>query len=102
MGHGEVVPEAANWLASIAIFLGTAIAAGIAYLRKPRDRAGKEEVAVVSATFSDRATIERLTGAIHALEETIAANNKLLTADAQRRHDERLVREALREHGILK
>lgn len=93
MASPDAVPEVANWILSLGVGAGTAIAAYISYLKKPKAPPGKD-VAVTSAVlFSDKALIERLVNAIE-------KNNRLLEADAQRRHDEHIVREALAKHGI--
>lgn len=94
---------------SIASVIGIVAAAATAYLRgeKKETRPGSDEAVVVSATFSDRKTMQNLTSAIEALtvelieaRESIVENSGLLKADAQRRHDEAIIREALRARGI--
>jgi hypothetical protein len=83
--------------------LGAAAAAFTAY-RKPLNKPDpSKDVAVVSASlFSDKQLIMDLLAALRGVERTLECTNELLEADAQRRHDEAIVRKALAEHGLLK
>jgi hypothetical protein len=67
-------PEAPAWIqyvivsaGAVAVFVSTLVA----YLRKGKEADRGSEVAVVSATFADRRTIEHLTDTIDRLERTI-------------------------------
>ena len=93
--------EVGNWLSSIAAAVGVAVAAGVAYFRKPAASKPAEEIAVVSATFSDRRTIEGLTEALHTNSECLTRNSDLLEAEAHRREVDAEVRDELRKRGII-
>lgn len=55
---------------------------------------------VVAASFTERAQLERLIGALATVNETMGDLASLLRAEAQHRRDEAVVREALRARGI--
>jgi hypothetical protein len=82
--HGTVIADYAQAIAGgIAII---AIAIG-SYWKKPRANPG-DDVAVVSATFADRATIQVLANKLEALTLALGETNALLKAEAAFRHDE--------------
>ncbi len=101
--------SAPEWLPSLAMGVGTAVAAFVAY-RKGADKeqpAGNVTTQIVAATFTERAQLDRLIGALATVNESLGDSTEimrelvgLLQAEAQRRHDEAVIREALRLRGI--
>jgi hypothetical protein len=97
----DAIPEVANWVSSAFIGAGLAVGAAISYLKKPKEPDASKDVAVVSASlFSDKQLIQDLLAGLRGLERTLDRTNELLEADAQRRHDEQIIREALAKRGI--
>jgi hypothetical protein len=77
-------PDVPAWIqyvfvaaSAVAVFLGTLMG----YIRKGKETGGSSDVAVVSATFADRRTIEHLADALDRLERT---NHEL--AEEERRN----------------
>lgn len=95
------LPEVANWLSTAATAVGIAIAAAFAYFKKSPAPKPAEELAVVSATFSDRKTIEGLTAALRENSECLTRNSDLMEAEAHRREVDAEVREELRKRGVI-
>ena len=97
---GEVGPV----LLAGALTLFTTVVGWIAYRLKPPEKppgdAGKD-VAVVSATFADKAQIQMLAASLEAVNVELVTLNMHLKNEAQRRHDEALIRQALKERGIV-
>lgn len=101
MPSAEAVPEVANWVSSAFIGVGLAVGAAISYLKKPKEPSSTKDVAVVSASlFSDKQLIQDLLAGLRGVERTLERTNELLEADAQRRHDEQIIREALAKGAI--
>lgn len=59
-----------------------------------------EHSEVVAATFVERSLMESLIRSLNASTEMTGRLVELLEADAQRRHDEALIRDELRRRGI--
>lgn len=96
----SVSPAVADWVLSLGAVLGAAVAAFMAYRKAPNKPDPSKDVAVVSASlFSDRQLIMDWITALRATCKTLESTNELLEADAQRRHDEAIIREALAKHG---
>lgn len=103
--------NAPEWLLSIAMAAGTAVAAFTAYKRGGGEKtvSGTEAATqIVAATFTERAQLDRLIGALGTLNETLSDTNDctgelagLMRVEAQRRHDEQVIRDALRARGIM-
>lgn len=55
---------------------------------------------VVAATFTDKRALADLTRAVDAMNVTLLETNALMKAQAQRLHDEKVVRDELRARGI--
>ncbi|HUD28948.1 MAG TPA: hypothetical protein VMQ93_08765 [Novosphingobium sp.] len=101
MAGADAVPEVANWISSAAIGIGLAIGAAVSYLKRQKEPTSSKDVAVVSASlFSDKQVIMDLIAGLRGVERTLERTNELLEADAQRRHDEHIIREALAKRGI--
>lgn len=105
-------PEAPNAVSLLALSFSGGVAALVAWFeRRSRKREPAEPTTpnqVVAATFTERGQMERLTTALVSVERAVTASNEktgelvdLLQAEAQRRHDEAIVRQALRDRGII-
>ncbi len=101
MVAGASVGEAGPILLAGAVTLFTTIVGWVAYTLKPKETKTEEQVAVVSATFADRKTIEALAAALEAVNVSLIETNRLMKAEAQHRHDQALIRDELRRRGIL-
>lgn len=108
------IAELPAWLSGLSALAASAGAAWwLTYnerKKRKEDGAGGSDPAsqVVAATFTERALMEKLITALIAVEATVRDSHTitvrlvaLLQADEQRRHDEAVVRAALRERGIL-
>lgn len=83
-------------LAAMAILTGIGgLVAG-----KLKKEAPRGEGEVVAATFTDKALMQQLVGALVALNPSVLRLVDLLEADAQRRHDAQVIREELERRGI--
>lgn len=110
MGATNAVAVAPDWLLTVAVLLGTSIAAFVSY-RKGGDKgvpAGEAHTQVVAATFVERDQMERLIVGVVALNGTLAQANDctdeligLLKADAHRREVAAEVEQALRNRGVI-
>lgn len=108
MADVSSLPEVSNTIYTAALGIGTAVAAAIAYFKKPQQKTAEAEVAVVSATlFSDRTLIqslvEALTRCANVVEkhtECVQDLHELIEKDVQARHEEQIIRAALAKHGI--
>ncbi|GGB15205.1 hypothetical protein GCM10011380_00780 [Sphingomonas metalli] len=91
------------WLGTAAIVgtvIGTAIA-GIAGGRKIAKREPETEAQVLAASIIPHSEMKGLTEAMRALLPPLVKVADLLEEDAQRRHDEAVVRQALKDRGIV-
>ncbi|QDZ07443.1 hypothetical protein FPZ24_08090 [Sphingomonas panacisoli] len=108
--------SADGWIAILKLLGGALgiIMLGLAGYLSGRKRVadgGQAETAdmhVVAASFTDKRLLEELISILGCVNETVGSSAEitgelveLLKADAQRRHDEQVVRQALRERGIL-
>jgi hypothetical protein len=92
---------------------GAFLAAIFAYKGKGGEKpeltsGGNAATQIVAATFTERGQMERLTSALVAVELAVRASNvstdrlvELLEAEAQLRHDQAVIRDALRQRGIV-
>lgn len=83
-----------------AVTLFTTLVGWIAYKLKPAEKNG-DDVAVVSATFADKKLMQQLLNALEATNVELVELNMHLRNAEQRRHDEEVVRLALKQRGIL-
>lgn len=95
---------AETWLTAVKL-VGGALAAlliGLAGLVTGRKTGGQATVdgEVVAASFTEKAQLDRLILTLATVNETMGDLASLLRAEAQHRHDEAVVREALRARGI--
>lgn len=101
MGGADEVTSATEWVPLAGTFVGGIVVAIIAYFKKPKEADTGRDVAIVSASlFSDKQVIMDLLAGLRGVERTLERTNELLEADAQRRHDEQIIREALAKRGI--
>lgn len=91
------------WLGTAAIVgtvIGTAIA-GIAGGRKVAKKEPDAKAQVLAASIVPQTEMRALAEAMRAVREPLEDLVKLLEAEAQRRHDEAVVRQALKDRGIV-
>lgn len=105
--------ELPAWLQGIAAIAATAGTTWWLTLKERKERKATPapldaQAQVVAATFTERGQMERLTLAMNDSTRAVLTNTAevtelvtLLRADAQRRHDEAVIREALRKRGIM-
>ena len=101
-----------TWLTAVKLVGGALAAvliglAGLVTGKRSGPATSTLEGDVVAASFTERAQLDRLIGALGCVNETLSEMLEcerelvtLLSADAQRRHDEAVIREALRLRGI--
>lgn len=103
MADPSAAPVVADWAVAACGGFGAIVAGFFAYRKGPSKPDPSKDVAVVSASlFSDRQLIMDWMTETRSLRKTLESTNGLLEADAQRRHDEAIVREALAKHGVIK
>jgi hypothetical protein len=99
----SAVPQVTDILWTVGGALAALFAGYAAYKKPPNTPDPSKDVAVVSASlFSDKQLIMDLLAALRGVERTLECTNELLEADAQRRHDEAIIRDALAKHGVIK
>lgn len=100
--------ESAAYIGLVGPALGViivALAGAVQGKKKPAQQT--ENAEVVAATFVERGLMEQLTLALREVVSAVRQSSsetaklvELLEADAQRRHDEAIIREALRRRGV--
>ena len=104
------LPAWASGAIAIATTAGTAWWLKLNEAKKRREVPEEEAnpAQVVAATFTERGQMERLTTALVTVERAVVQSSTimgdlvgLLKAEAQRRHDEAIIRQALKDRGII-
>lgn len=89
----------AEWAPMLGVGIAGTIAGIVSYFRKPKEETPNKDVAVVAATlFSDRKLMVQWMDLLHANTNALDRNNELLIAEAQRRHDDQISEQAVRDY----